>query len=961
MIEPIFINNDNEKEESLDYNFLRVKAIEYAQELGGAIWTDYNEHDPGVTILEQLCYALTDLAYRAGFNIEDILQAGVKNKKNFMMPEEIFPCNALTINDYRKIIFDSLFEIQNVWVNPVKSSEHSLNGLYKILIDLDASINEEEQKQKVINRVKEVFTEHRSLGEDIDQITLLDNLLVTVNADIEIDGTRSLESMLAEIFFHVDEYLSPEIKFYSLEELKQQGKSLSQIFEGPLLKHGFIKEEELFEKSKKVLVSEVTKIIMDVPGVVSVKNIFLEVEGEKYFNQIDIKEHQLPKLNPLVQKENGKHFISFYKGGIRYSNIDPKAVTSELNVLQYAYRRVYRLNEEEIEPPRGKATDLETYHSIQNHFPQVYGITEFGISERADDARRGQVKQLRAYLMLFEQVISNYLSQLANVKELLSLTPRLDKTYFYQLLNNVTDAHEIYQDQPDEMVETTGIDDEKIPKSYKEGLSRIMQLSDNRVNRSNRLMDFILAVHGESFNSYALSQFNFYHSSDEFAEKLIHNKIGFLKYLSQINQNRARAFNYFKKSLGTTNLSGLERKLSIILGFEEKQFDNENSFLEHSTTNHFNDFDLRYIEEKPTKTNGTLWFNKSVISHKEFDKELVKIQFDFLDDEEFKIGHTAPKNNEAMQKLLPFQSRILPIPFLSEALNLLRYRVGKYTEDASTFHVIFKEGDLNNHEEENWIELGEFDDIEEAKKAVVQLIAFLRASNLQSEGLQLIEHILLRPEVWEKKFGIYLMNEKGEPILMSKELYTFEERKTKVAEIKEHLNVYDNYSIEITETRDFEIYFKSPNGAIEMLSLEPMESVEKIHEKMENLYDFLSDKNDINPYEEKIGLYIQSSEEGSHIPEHFFTFRATILFPNWTARFKNSEFRRIAEETAQTAAPANISLNINWINLADMKVFEELFYKWMNLMQKEQRANEKFRKVSAQITELLIRFNQKYN
>ena len=42
---------------------------------GKRAWTDYNVHDPGITILEALCYAITDLGYRMGWRIEDILVA----------------------------------------------------------------------------------------------------------------------------------------------------------------------------------------------------------------------------------------------------------------------------------------------------------------------------------------------------------------------------------------------------------------------------------------------------------------------------------------------------------------------------------------------------------------------------------------------------------------------------------------------------------------------------------------------------------------------------------------------------------------------------------------------------------------------------------------------------------------------------------------------------------------------
>ena len=41
------------------------------QELCGETWTDYNLHDPGVSILEQLCYGLTDL----GRTLHEPLQA----------------------------------------------------------------------------------------------------------------------------------------------------------------------------------------------------------------------------------------------------------------------------------------------------------------------------------------------------------------------------------------------------------------------------------------------------------------------------------------------------------------------------------------------------------------------------------------------------------------------------------------------------------------------------------------------------------------------------------------------------------------------------------------------------------------------------------------------------------------------------------------------------------------------
>ena len=60
---------------NLDFDFLYQEAIRFLQQLSGEVWTDYNIHDPGVTILEYLCYALTDLGYRTNLDIRDILFA----------------------------------------------------------------------------------------------------------------------------------------------------------------------------------------------------------------------------------------------------------------------------------------------------------------------------------------------------------------------------------------------------------------------------------------------------------------------------------------------------------------------------------------------------------------------------------------------------------------------------------------------------------------------------------------------------------------------------------------------------------------------------------------------------------------------------------------------------------------------------------------------------------------------
>ena len=108
---PESIQPYKELPKNMDYYHLRREGIRFVQELSGDIWTDYNEHDPGITILEQLCYALTELGYKTNFNIEVFIKESFKQKDNhtFFSPDEIFPCQPYTITDYRKFIIYKLY------------------------------------------------------------------------------------------------------------------------------------------------------------------------------------------------------------------------------------------------------------------------------------------------------------------------------------------------------------------------------------------------------------------------------------------------------------------------------------------------------------------------------------------------------------------------------------------------------------------------------------------------------------------------------------------------------------------------------------------------------------------------------------------------------------------------------------------------------------------------------------
>ena len=129
------------KQEEELYNILQENALKIVQQLSGQIWTDYNEHDPGVTILDLLNYVLWELDYQLSFNLEDYLTT-ITGRFNpdahgLFRSSQVFSVSPVTIDDYRRLIFEEFDDIEDVQIDRHKADltdPYSCNGLYDIRI-----------------------------------------------------------------------------------------------------------------------------------------------------------------------------------------------------------------------------------------------------------------------------------------------------------------------------------------------------------------------------------------------------------------------------------------------------------------------------------------------------------------------------------------------------------------------------------------------------------------------------------------------------------------------------------------------------------------------------------------------------------------------------------------------------------------------------------------------------------
>ena len=200
---------------AFDYSALRSAGIRILEQTASAKWTDYNVHDPGITTLELLCYALTDLSYRSTYSIPDILatETDTSNtvQQQFHSAKQIFPNKAATINDYRKLLIN-IEGIKNAWIKKTtkeifaditnKHLSHQqplsrkwepviLNGYYDVLLEFDTNVPDAE-KNTIKTKARALLMANRNLCEDFVHIDEISTEAFILCAEMDLDVPRIL-------------------------------------------------------------------------------------------------------------------------------------------------------------------------------------------------------------------------------------------------------------------------------------------------------------------------------------------------------------------------------------------------------------------------------------------------------------------------------------------------------------------------------------------------------------------------------------------------------------------------------------------------------------------------------------------------------------------------------------------------------------------------------------------------
>ena len=382
---------------AMDYAALRSEALELLGRLSGNQWTDYNVHDPGITILEQLCYAITDLAYRSDFPIADLIASSGGGDPWPPPAERILRGDPVTTEDLRELLRsagatalriepleasalrlyfherDSGTGSGELRLEPPTSDPNAqplrLVGLRQVLV----------QPTAILPEVERLLHQARLLGEDFE-LKGLDPFRVAVFADLEVAAVDDPEGLVLEILQNLQATIAPDADLAAAAGIRS---------------------------------SDLLHAILDLPPVRAVRSLALAAAPDAPPAEREPWLLPIPAgVAPVIDPNSP---IRLFRDGVQLG-VDRTAVLRR-------WQPAAELAPSPQSPPTplpGRRRDLTSFRSLRRQLPAAYGVGPDGLGSNASPERRAQALQLQAYLLIFDQLFSNTLAQLALAPVLLS-------------------------------------------------------------------------------------------------------------------------------------------------------------------------------------------------------------------------------------------------------------------------------------------------------------------------------------------------------------------------------------------------------------------------------------------------------------------------------------------------------------------------------------------------------------
>ena len=382
------------------YTKLQAQTLDEVQRLAGKVWTDYNVHDPGITVGDVTNHALTELDYKLGFPLADyyVEKDGTFSPGRFGLfpPEEGYTTQPVTMEDYRRLFLANIPDIDDVHL-----ACDAKTGGYIIRI-LPSPFRKD--TDRICEEVKALYHRYRNLCEFLsDEVEILRLDELEFHAELEIAPGEDATNVLVRVYAAILDYLSGEVRISMPYDTSVSGISPEEWLEGmtgivrPTISEGKRTEYELYKR------------IRAVKGVRSFTTCYLMKDGEPQtdFSQgfgLHIPERE-DELHVCIRQKHEMPKPDFF------------TFLRRLEVLYQSSRRRIPIRDELKKEyhwhiPEATYRDIFAHDSVLGDFPACYRLSEEGGQEN---------NAFENYLALYDRVIQDGLKEVEGLPGLLSL------------------------------------------------------------------------------------------------------------------------------------------------------------------------------------------------------------------------------------------------------------------------------------------------------------------------------------------------------------------------------------------------------------------------------------------------------------------------------------------------------------------------------------------------------------
>ncbi len=668
------------------FSALQKKSLEEFQRLSGEVWTDFNPHDPGVTIADITNYALTELDYKLGFNLQDYLtdSQGKFSPEQYGLyfPKEVYPTMPVTLADYKKLLYARFPTLDNIRVMcDTKTGEYTIE-VQQSPFDTTADV----EKQ-----IYQCFHAHRNLCENLRKVELKKAVNhLTLHTEMELKPGADATDVLAQVYYRILRYLSGSVVIKHLQSEDFDSISPEEWLEGTSDQiRVTIPQQEDTEH-------ELYYILIQITEIKTLRTCYLVDEKEQIIT--DFK-----KGYNLVIPQHSKDFYVRMRIGQSEMAIDEKRFLENLQALYFskvsaqvnqncqgdkAGRDIFRT------VPQSTYRNVFTHHTIAKDFPSYYITHESQLPLSASEEQRIQARQMSSYLHLFDSLIQRGLTELKGIGDLLS-------------------------------VQKTASAKAEVLTAAKKENDRYREVYETK----NSYFDMLDNLYGVESNPAWMKEFYCYGEKED---DLLKRRMTFLQNIPTLTKNRSQASDISKTYL---NMSGIKAYLSYLLGLNtDETFSAGNVLPAHNLIliEDLQEYDslrqrlyYKLIDQYPMDT-----ANISQIEMIEDTPETDR-QWEKMTNKERNAQY------EGLRQVLP----VLNTNFISGGL----FRNGVHLDNYKLVKLPHQEWLLSFWDNENkiWMSLGRMNDKEYLKQCAGILRNYFRELNQQSEVVYVLEHNLL--------------------------------------------------------------------------------------------------------------------------------------------------------------------------------------------------------------------------